>query len=297
MKKGMLYVSACYILWGLLPVYWKLLQAVDSIYILCSRFVWSLVFITLIIVLMRKKQLLKEAVKDKKSLKYTALSGIFICVNWGTYIWAVNHGHIVDCSLGYYMNPMIVVAISALVFREKLTRNEWLAVIISGAGVFIAVISSHTVPVIALAVGGSFAIYGALKKQVAYSSEVSMFFETLTLTPFALAFIIYAESTGKGALGILPGWSLLLVPLAGVITAVPLLLFAAGVKEVPYYFTGILMYMNPTLQLLVGICIYKEAFTVVDIVVFLFIWAGVLLMIWETMRKAKLSAARKGVEA
>ena len=283
----MLYVIACYILWGVLPIYWKLLGAVDSVYILCSRVLWSLVFITLIIIVAGKLPLLREAFRDKKSLLFTALSGIFICINWGVYIWAVNHEHIIDSSLGYYLNPLLVVGISALVFKEKLSKGEWTAVAVSAAGVLLAVISSHTVPVIALLIGGSFAIYGALKKKVSYASEISMFLETMFVSPFAIAFILFAEWNEKGALGILQGWRLLLIPCAGIITAIPLLFFAAGVKKVPYYFTGILMYVNPTLQLLVGVCLYKEAFTWTDGIVFALIWVGVLVMIRETLKKAK----------
>lgn len=288
MNKGMWYVTTCYILWGILPVYWKMLKAVDSVYILCSRVFWSMIFISLIILLMKKGHLIKEALKDKRSLIFSALSGIVICINWGVYIWAVNHNHIVDSSLGYYLNPLLVIGISTLLFHEKISRGQWLAIIVSACGVFVAIVSTHTVPLIALLIGGSFAVYGALKKMVAYESGISMFFETLFVSPAAIICILFCELQGKGAGVALSGWSYLLLPLAGVVTAVPLLFFAAGVKKVPYYFTGILMYVNPTLQLLVGVLLYREKFTLINGIVFALIWIGVLSMMAETFKKSKI---------
>lgn len=176
MKKGMITVAICYIAWGVLTIYWKLL-------------------------------------------------GVVICINWGSYIIAVQTGHIVQSSLGYYINPLLVILLSTICFHEKLHKLECVSIILAATGVVILVISSGEIPYLALIIGGSFAIYGAIKKAANIESEVSLAIETATAFPFAIIFVIASEVHGVGAIGYLHGWQFILLPLAGIITSVPLLLF------------------------------------------------------------------------
>lgn len=281
-RNGVITVAATYILWGILPLFWNLLHEVDSVYILCSRVVWSLVFCAIYLAAAGRVSEIRAVFKNKVLFAKCALAGAVICINWGSYIWAVNHGHLLDSSFGYYINPMISVFIGAVFLREKLSSMTWIAVVLSGAGVLYAVIQSGTVPVLALVIGGSFAVYGLIKKSVVLPSEISLFMETMVAAPFALAYLIFMEVSEKGGLAVLSGWSVLLLPMTGIITAVPLLLFAYGVRRIPLYLSGILMYLNPTLQFLMGIFLYKESPSIGELVSFVCIWGAIGIMLAET---------------
>lgn len=284
-KTGILLVTSAYVLWGCLPVFWKTLEAVPSLYVLCARVVWSLVFAACYLTLKRSWGRIKEILKDEKTVYRCALAGAVVCINWGSYIWAVNNGHLIDSSFGYYMNPILVVILGVLCFGERLSAREWTAVGLTGAGVLYMVIRSGTVPVLAIVIGGSFAVYGMIKKGLKVSSEESLFLETLFVSPAALIYIIYAENTGLGAGGVLAGPQWGLLPLAGIITAVPLLVYSGGVKKIPFYLTGILMYLNPTIQFLMGVFLYKEGIDKDKLFAFAFIWAGVVFMLFQGREK------------
>lgn len=285
-KQGIIFVTAAYILWGCLPIFWKTLEDVPSLYILCARVVWSLIFCVAYLTCRRKWARVREIFKDRNTLLRCALAGVVVCVNWGSYIWAVNNGHLIDSSFGYYMNPILVVLLGVLCFRERLTKREWAAVLLTGAGVLYMVVRSGTVPVLAVVIGGSFAVYGMIKKGLAIDSEESLFLETFFVSPAALVYMIYAELCGNGAYGVLCGLQWGLLPLAGIITAVPLLIYSAGVKKIPFYLTGILMYLNPTIQFLMGVFLYKEAINTDKLFAFVFIWAGVVLMMVKKGEKS-----------
>ena len=205
------------------------------------------------------------------------LSGIVISINWGVFIWAVSNNHILDSSLAYYMNPILVILIGTLLFREKLTRMQWLAVAVTFTGLVITIIRYRQIPWIALVIGGSFAIYGALKKTVKTDALVSTFVETLTTAPLFLVLVIWMEFQGMGAIGAMQGWQWLLLPAAGIVSTVPLLFFSSGVKTTPMTLSGILMYINPTLQFLVSVVLYHETFTVTHAILFGFVWSGLVL--------------------
>lgn len=287
MKKGPVYVLICYILWGVLPVFWKMLAAVDSLYVLAGRIVWSLVFISAILAARRSFGAVRAVLGDRRELGRLVLAGITVCVNWGSYIWAVNSGHMLDASLAYYMNPILAILLGTVVFREKLTGLQWLSVAVTFTGLVITILRYRQIPWIALIIGGSFAVYGAIKKGVHAESGVSVFFETLTLAPFALVFMAAAEVRGAGAVGVLHGWQWLLLPAAGVVTTVPLLFFAKGIKSTPMTLSGILMYINPTLQLLLSVLLYQEKFTITHAILFGFAWSGLALYLLSSLLRER----------
>lgn len=287
MKRGPLYVLTCYILWGVLPVFWKLLAAVDSLYVLAGRIVWSLVFISAILAVRRGFGAVRAVLGDRRELGRLALAGIFVCVNWGSYIWAVNSGHMLDASLAYYMNPILAILLGTVVFRERLTGLQWLSVAVTFTGLVITILRYRQIPWVALIIGGSFAVYGAIKKGVHVDAGVSVFFETLVLSPFALVFMAVAEVRGAGAVGVLHGWQWLLLPAAGVVTTVPLLFFAKGIKSTPMTLSGILMYINPTLQLLLSVLLYQEAFTTTHAILFGFVWSGLALYLLSSLLRER----------
>ena len=289
-KRGTLCVLACYIIWGVLPVYWKMLAAADSLYILAARIVWSLIFTGAILLVRKRGAAVRAVLADRKELRRLMLAGVAVCVNWGSYIWAVNSGHGVDASLAYYMNPILTIFLATLVFRERLTKLQWLSVAVTFAGLVTAVIRYRQIPWAAVIIGGSFAIYGAIKKGVRSDADISLFFETLTLAPPALVLMTVMELKGVGALGVLEGSRLALLPTVGIVTTVPLLFYAAGIRVTPMSLAGIMMYINPTLQLLIAVLLYHEEFTTTHAILFVFVWSGLALYLaagWQAGRKRR----------
>ena len=284
-KKSILQVFGSYVLWGIFPVFWKMLSELNSVYVLSSRIVWSAVFCLLLIVVTKKTDELKQVLSDSKMRKTLMCSGIAIAVNWGVYIYAVNSGHILDASLAYYLNPLMVIALGFFLFKEKLAFRQWLAIAVAALGILIAIVAYGEVPVFAIVIGTSFAVYGAIKKNVKCNGLISTFVEAAFLTPFALAYILWAEMGHVGAVGTLEGMQFLLIPMSGVVTSIPLLLFSIGVAKVSMSLTGILMYINPTLQFMIGALLYHETFDLPKGIMFVCVWIGVVLFVSAGRKK------------
>lgn len=285
MKKSIMQVLACYILWGFLPIFWKRLSELDAFYVLSCRVIWSAVFCLIIIVLKRDLDELKRTLRDKKQMKLLLCSGIMIAINWGFYIYAVNTGHILDGSLAYYLNPLFAIGIGFVCFKEKISKSQWAAIGIAFAGIMVAIIGYRTIPVFAIVIGSSFAIYGAVKKSVTCSGMISTFIETMILLPFALACVGWLEIQGAGAIGTFAGLEFLLLPAAGVVTSIPLLAYSAGIVKVPMSLSGILMYVNPTLQFIIGVVLYEETFDLPKIIMFVCVWMALIIFISQTRVK------------
>lgn len=286
-RTGIIEVLIAYIMWGFLPLFWNLLGEVPPFYILFSRALWSLVFCVVYLSALKKWDRIKELLKDKGIVKRCLLSGIVICVNWGAYIWGVNGGHVLDCSLGYYLNPILNVILGVIIFHERLKKQEWVAVLLATAGVLYLIISSGTVPILALILAVSFGSYGMIKKGLTVNSDESLFMETVLVSPIAVGFIVFSEINGAGAIGVLEGAQWILLPMAGILTAIPLLVYSAGVQKIPFYLTGMIMYLNPTIQFFLGVFVYKEPIDMNRIISFVFIWAGIFIMTIGNVKKNK----------
>lgn len=278
MNRGAACVLGCYVMWGLLPIFWKQLSVVDSLYVLATRAIWAFLITGVILALRRDRFAgVRGVLKNKKERLQLTVSGWAICVNWGLYIWAVSHDRILDSSLATYLNPILAIALGAMVWREKLSRLRWLAVAIAASGFLLATLRYGQIPWLALAISFSFTLYGAVKKSVKTDSVTATFYETMILMPFAVVLVVWMEFRGAGAVGILHGWQWLLLPMSGLVTGLPLVLFSSGLKTTPMTLAGILMYINPTLQLLVSVAVYHEAFTTTHAILFVFVWAGLAL--------------------
>lgn len=277
----------CYILWGLLPIFWKLLAGVNSAYVLAQRIVFSCVFCLAVILIRKNGGEIGKIIKNKSERRMFFLCGILISINWGVYILTVAMGRILEASLAYYMNPLFSVLIGAIFFKERLSRVQWASVALAFAGVMFSVIRYGEVPYLAIIIGLSFALYGALKKGIKADSETSICMETMAVLPIALVFIAYAQFSGFTTFSSLTTAEALLLIATGPITSIPLMLFAKGIKGTSIVTSGILMYINPTLQLLVGVFIYNEAFTQTNAITFAFVWAAVILFVFESLRKHK----------
>ena len=290
MNKSSFSVLGCYILWGLLPIFWKLLANVDSVYVLAQRVLFSCIFCLAIILLKKNGSSVKNILKSKTERRRYFVCGILVSINWGVYILTIAMGKILEASLAYYMNPLFSVVIGALIFKEKLSAVQWISVGLALVGVMISVIAYGNVPYLAIIIGLSFALYGAMKKTIKAESEVSICMETMSVLPLALAFIVYAQLSGYTTFSSLSNAEMLLLAASGAVTSIPLMLFAKGIRKTSITTSGILMYINPTLQLLVGVLIYNEVFTKMNAITFAFVWAAVILFVLDSLRKHKVKA-------
>ena len=284
MNKDTFNVLGCYVLWGLLPVFWKLLAGVNSAYVLAQRIVFSCLFCFAVILIKKNGGELKNILRDKKQRRLYLACGLLISANWGVYILTVATGRILEASLAYYMNPLFSILIGALIFKERLSGVQWLSVALAFVGVMYSVVLYGSVPYLAIIIGLTFALYGAIKKGIKAESEVSICMETVSVLPLALIFIVYAQLSGFTTFASLSVKEMLLLVLTGAVTSVPLMLFASGIKRTSITVSGILMYINPTLQLLLGVFVYNEEFTKANAVTFAFVWLAVILFVGDGLR-------------
>ena len=287
-KQGIFFGLAAYVLWGILPVYWKALELVSSFEILSSRFMWSCVFVFLLIIFQKKWLLFAKEVKQVFSNVKTGAAmvaaGITISFNWGTFIWAVNNGHIVETSMGYYINPLVSILFAVVFLRERLDKMQLAAITCAFIGVASMVYSFGKIPCVSLTLAFTFALYGLLKKILPVSALTSIMLETLLITPLAL---VYEYSLWQQGVSFYASGNLQVIMMltgAGVVTAIPLLLFTAGARLLPLKIIGFLQYISPTLTLLIGVFVYNEAFTALHLLAFGWIWAALLLFIVSQLR-------------
>ena len=294
MSRSSLNVLSCYILWGLLPVFWKLLAGVSSAYVLAQRIVFSFIFCLAVILVKKHGGELKKILKNRAERRMFFLCGILISTNWGVYIYAVATDRILESSLAYFINPLFSVLIGSIFFKEKLSALQWLSAALALTGVSYSVVNYGSVPYIAIVIALTFALYSALKKGVKADSETSICMETASVLPIAIAFIIYAQLSGYTTFSSLTTAQMLLLAATGPVTSIPLMLFAKGIKQTSIVTSGILMYINPTLQLLVGVFVYNEAFTRTNAITFAFTWAAVILFVYDSLRKHRKEVSRAG---
>ena len=287
-KKGLACGLGAYVLWGVLPVYWKLLDDVLPFEILSSRFMWSCVFVALLIIFQGKLPLFLTEVKSIFSSFKTGVAMVsaafVISINWGSFIWAVNNGHIVETSMGYYINPLVSVLFAVLFLRERLNKMQIAAVLCACVGVASMVWSFGKLPWVSLTLAVSFALYGLIKKLLSVSSLTSIMLETLIITPLALMYEYTLWQQGVSFYGSGDMQVLCLLAGAGAVTAVPLLLFTAGAKLLPLKIIGFLQYISPTLTLLLGVFVYGEPFTASHLLAFGWIWAALALFVVSQLR-------------
>ena len=292
LKKGPLNVLLCYVLWGALPLFWGYLGELSPLCVLGYRILFSLVFISLYLFCSKRWGEALQTLRSRSEMIWLTASGLVIAVNWGSFIWAVNSGHVLDSSLAYYMYPILSILIGALFFHERLGILQWVAVGLMLAGVVVTSVRYGAFPWLALIIGGSFVLYGVIKRKVTCDGAVSLLVESLVTLPLALVLIILAERGGQGALNALHGWQWLLLPAAGVVTAMPLVFFSRGIRETPYTLAGVLMLVNPTMQLLVGVFCMGEEFTDTHAILFAFVWTGLALFVLGNL----LASRRAGKE-
>jgi chloramphenicol-sensitive protein RarD len=277
-RRGLAYALAAYGLWGLFPLYWPLLEPTPAVQILAHRMVWSLVFIVAVLAVRKRWSFVAQLRRDHRRVRLLVLAAALVSVNWGVYIWGVNAGHVVETSLGYFVNPLVSIALGVLVLKEKLRRLQWLAVAIGTIAVAVIAVDYGHLPWIALTLAGTFGSYGLVKKLAATSAIESMAVETSAMAPLAVGFLVVVELNGTGSFGhVALGTDLLLVA-AGAVTAIPLLFFAAAARSVSLTMMGLLQYLTPSLQFLVGVYIRHEPLPTSELVGFVLVWVALAVL-------------------
>lgn len=295
-RGGLLAAIASYALWGVFPLYWYLLREVPSLQIIAHRVVWCALFVVAWLLLREGARWWKRALAGRGVLPMLTASALLISFNWGIYIWAVTHGRVVDSSLGYFINPLVSVLLGVVVLRERLNAVQWAAVGIAAAGVLWLALIHGQVPWIALALASSFAVYGLIRKVAAVDAVPGLAIESLILFIPALAFLLLQETQGTGGFAH-GGWRRdALLILGGALTALPLVGFAYGARKIPYSLVGLLQYISPTLQLIVGVTLLGEAFESRQAVGFACIWAALAVYAFDGWRTARANA-RAAAEA
>jgi len=289
MNTGIVYASLAYLSWGLFPLYFRQVAAVPALEVVLHRTLWSLVFVLALLAVRRQWAWMREVLRQPRVLGAFALSALLLAANWLTYVWAVNNGHVVDASLGYFILPLVNVALGYVFLHERPRPGQWLAVAVAAAGVLWLTVLTGRLPWIALVLALSFGFYGLLRKVAVLGALEGLTLETILLAPATLAVLGAWAWQGQGALvqgdATTVGW----LVLAGPVTAIPLLWFAAGARRIPLATMGILQYISPSLQLALGVWLLHESFESSRLTGFLLIWAALLVYTlegWWVRRRA-----------
>lgn len=278
MNKGLLYALGAYAMWGLFPIYWKWLQDVPALQVIGHRIGWSFVLLMLVIVGTRQWTKFRSALTPRV-LGIYFVAGLLLSVNWLIYVWGVNAGRIVETSLGYFINPLLSVLLGMIFLGERLRPAQWFAVGLAAFGVIYLTWTYGSLPWIALSLAFTFGLYGLLKKIAPLGSLYGLTLETGLVFLPALGYLIFAESTGNAAFGHSGIVSVLLLVGTGVVTTIPLLMFASAARRIPLTMIGVMQYIAPTMQFLLGVLIYNEPFTTSKLIGFSMVWIA-LVVFW-----------------
>jgi chloramphenicol-sensitive protein RarD len=283
---GLIFGLSAYVLWGLFPLYWPLLKPASAYEIVAHRAVWTLLFCLIVLAFHKKLRHTISQLRTPRTLFGLAATSALISINWIVYIWATNSGHVVEASLGYYINPLVIIAFGVLLLKEKMRLGQWIAVGIATTGVAVLTIDYGRLPWIAIALALSWGSYGVIKKVLGLGALEGLTIETmLSLIPYA-TFLFFLESQGKGQFGHHWGLSLLLLS-AGAITAIPLLLFNGSTTRLPYTVIGLLQYITPTIQFSIGVWVRHEAMPAARWVGFIFIWLALGALAVDLVRSTR----------
>ncbi|WP_367121288.1 EamA family transporter RarD [Staphylococcus capitis] len=279
-KKGIFFALGAYVLWGILPIYWELIDHIGAFEILAFRIIFSMIFMILLLVVGRKQ---REAFLRDVNQLFThpvqlvaiIVAGYVITINWGTFIWAVTNGHVLQSSLGYYINPLVSIVLALIFLKERFNKFEWLAIIFALIGVLYMTIKIGEFPFVSIMLALSFGVYGLLKKIVHIDAISSIAIECIVTAPAGIIYVIYLWQQHHMTFGF--NMSSFWLVFSGAVTAIPLILFSAGAKRMPLSLTGFIQYVGPTIMFILGIFVFKEKFDVHQLITFIFIWIGIIL--------------------
>jgi chloramphenicol-sensitive protein RarD len=290
-KKGIWQAIFAYASWGVLPMYWKLLRGVPATQIIAHRAVWSFLTLVTFIFLLRKWPALRGAAVTMRYLRVYFVAALLIGANWLLFIWAVNAGFIIQTSLGYFINPLLSVVLGVVFFHERLRSLQWVCVGLTAAGVVFLTIVHGAIPWIALMLSATFGFYGLVKKKARLGSLEGLTLETGILLIPALGYILFSGATGAGAFLQNSPTTRILMAGAGIITVIPLLLFASASRRIPLSLLGILQYISPTLQFLIGVFVYKEPFSPIQSIGYGIVWLALIVFAVESIIARQVAGA------
>lgn len=286
MSISLLYFLTGQLMWGLLPAFWRLLGDLSPLYILAARILFAALLGYVIIAALGKREMIHSAMKNPPLMGRLLTASVIVTANWGLYIYAVNTGHILQTSLAYFMNPIVCLALSSLLFKESLGPWQKASLTTALMGMAASMILFGGIPWLSLAICFTFSGYSLTKKKVALDGDVSVFFESLFMTIPSAAFVLWSEMNHTGAAGVLSGWEWLLLPATGLFTALPLMFFSAGIRGISFASASILMYMAPSIQTFIGF-LYGETMSPIILINFCFILVAVVFFIIGTLRHTK----------
>ena len=292
--RGALAAASCYLIWGLVPLYWTQLAAIHPVELIAHRHVGSLLVVAILVGFQGTLGEVWNALRNRRTAVVHLLSACLLTTNWLVYVWGVNTGHVIETSLGYFLVPLANVAAGRFVLHERLRRWQWIAIGFAIAGVAVMVAQVNQVPWIALVLAATFSSYGLLRKQSRLGSLTGLTVETLLLAPLAIGFLAWRQVQGTGALGRIDGWHHVLLLSAGLITAEPLLLFAYGARRIRLSTLGLLQYLGPTVQFSLGLLVYHEPFSRDRAAGFFLIWSGLVLYTLDNLmaqRRARMAGS------
>jgi len=293
MNTGILSATLAFLCWGLFPLYFHAIGDVPPLQILANRMVWSLLFLVIVLAVRRQWAWLNLVRRPRVFGSFVA-SALLLSINWLIYIWAVNNGHVIESSLGYFINPLVNIMFGSMLLKERLRRAQWMAIGVAALGVAWLTWQAGTVPWVALALAMSFGGYGLLRKTAALGALEGLSFETMVLFPLAAGYVIWLTAHGQNAfINTDSNTTRWLLVAAGPITAIPLVLFAAGARKIPMSVLGLLQYLSPTMQFLLGVWLFHEAFTATRLVGFVLIWLALALYAAEGLLKRPQPVARE----
>ncbi|MFF7731042.1 EamA family transporter RarD [Streptomyces sp. NPDC008001] len=290
-RTGLLCSFAAYGLWGLFPLYWPLLDAAGPVEILAHRMVWSLVAVLAVLAMTRRWAWIRPLLRQPRRIALIAVCAVTISVNWGTYIWGVNSGHVVETSLGYFINPLVSIAFGVVVLRERLRPVQWVAVVVGASAVVVLAVAYGKPPWIALVIAASFGTYSLVKKQVGLDGLESLAAETAVLFLPAVAFLAFLGATGRSTFLSGGGGHTALLMCSGAITAVPLILFGAAAVRLPLSVVGMVQYLAPTFQFVLGLLVFHEGMPAERWAGFGLVWLALALLTWDALRTARRARA------
>lgn len=287
--RGFCFALAAYFIWGFLPIYMKQLAHIPTIEVLAHRVIWSVPIAAMILGFLGGAADIRRALADPKIVAMAAVTAAIISVNWGIYVWAIGAGHALDAALGYYINPLFSVAIGALLLKEKLKRTQQIAIVLAGLAVIILTVDAGRLPAVAVGLTLSWGAYAFFKKWLPVGANVGFFLEVLLLTPFALGYVIYSFYNGTAHFMQGNHMDTALLMGCGVVTAVPLMLYANGAKLLRLSTIGIMQYLAPTMIFLTAVFVFGEAFDTIHKIAFAMIWSGLAIYTWSFIAQARQS--------
>ncbi|MCU7994475.1 EamA family transporter RarD [Shewanella glacialipiscicola] len=286
-RKGILLAVSAYCMWGFAPLYFKLLNHVSATEILIHRVIWSFVFMLIIMLFIGGFSRLRLLLKQPKQLMVLTITSIVIAGNWLLFIWAVNNDHMLDASLGYFINPLLNVLLGMLFLGERLRKLQWFAVTLASAGVLLQLISFGSIPIVSLALAGTFGFYALLRKKVNVDAKAGLLVETAVLLPVALIYLVATSDTATASM-LTNDWQLnLLLMAAGIVTSIPLLCFAGAAVRIPLSTLGFFQYIGPSIMFILAVSLFNEPFDAEKGVTFAFIWTALLIFTLDMAYKRK----------